>query len=60
MFVGGMRDDTTDDQIREVFEQFGEMKSIDVVKDKGTGKCKGFAFIEFEDYDSVDRCVCKY
>merc|ERR1719427_2553079 len=54
-----MRDDTTEDMVREVFEQYGDMKSCDVVKDKATGKCKGFGFIEFEDYDSVDRCVLK-
>merc|ERR1719305_1495783 len=35
------------------------MKSCDVVTDKQSGKCKGFGFIEFEDYDSVDRCVLK-
>jgi len=59
MFIGGMKDDTTEDHVREVFEPYGSMKSVDVVKDKSTGKCKGFAFVEFEDYDSVDRCVLK-
>jgi len=59
MFIGGMKDDTTEEQVREVFEPYGEMKSCDIIRDKATGKCKGFGFIEYEDYDSVDRCVLK-
>merc|ERR1719435_470722 len=59
MFIGGMKDDTTVEMLREVFAPYGEMKSCDVVTDKQSGKCKGFGFIEFEDYDSVDRCVLK-
>jgi len=59
MFIGGMKDDTTEEQVREVFEPYGEMKSCDIIRDKTSGKCKGFGFIEYEDYDSVDRCVLK-
>ena len=60
MFVGGMKDDTTDDQIKDVFAEYGNIEKIDVVKDKATGKVRGFAFIEFDDYDAVDKAVCKY
>ncbi|GFS24817.1 heterogeneous nuclear ribonucleoprotein A1, partial [Elysia marginata] len=59
MFVGGMKDDTTDDQIREVFSEYGNIEKIDVVKDKITNKVRGFAFIEFDDYDAVDKAVLK-
>ena len=60
MFVGGMKDDTTDEQIKEVFAEYGTIEKIDVVKDKATGKVRGFAFIEFDDYDAVDKAVCTY
>jgi len=59
MFIGGMRDDTTEEHIREVFEPFGVIESIDLVKDKQTDKVKGFGFVVFEDYDSVDKAVLK-
>lgn len=59
MFCGGITPDTTEEEMRQVFEEFGAMKSVDVVKDKATGKNRGFAFIEFEDYDSVDKAVLK-
>ena len=58
LFVGGMKEDTDEQSIREVFEEYGIIKEVNVVMDKNTGKTKGYAFIEFEDYDSVDKCVC--
>lgn len=57
MFVGGLKDDTTEEQMREVFGQFGEIDSVDIVTDKATGKVRGFAFVTYKDYDSVDRAV---
>lgn len=59
MFVGGLKDDTTEDMVRDAFSQFGEIKEIELINDKATGKSKGFCFVTFEDYDSVDKCVCK-
>lgn len=60
MFVGGMKDDTTEDQVRSVFSEFGDIEHIDMITDKATGKTRGFCFVTFEDYDPVDKCVCKY
>ncbi|BFZ06484.1 hypothetical protein BsWGS_09523 [Bradybaena similaris] len=57
MFVGGLKDDTTEEQMRDVFGQFGEIESVDIVVNKATGKVRGFAFITYKDYDSVDRAV---
>ncbi|KAH9490551.1 Heteroproteinous nuclear ribonucleoprotein 87F [Bulinus truncatus] len=59
MFIGGMKDDTTEEHIREVFSPFGAIESVDIVTDKNTGKVRGFAFVTFEDYDSVDKAVLK-
>ncbi|XP_025082277.1 heterogeneous nuclear ribonucleoprotein A3 homolog 2-like isoform X8 [Pomacea canaliculata] len=59
MFVGGVKDDTTEDMVRETFAPFGEITSIDLIKDKSTGKTRGFCFVTFEDHDSVDKCVLK-
>ena len=50
----------TEDLFKEVFSEHGQVEKVYIVKDKNTGKGKGFAFVEFSDHDSVDKCNCKY
>ncbi|XP_014787730.1 heterogeneous nuclear ribonucleoprotein A1 [Octopus bimaculoides] len=59
MFVGGIKEDSTEDEIRNTFSPYGEIEKIDMIRDKGTGKFKRFCFVTFTDYDSVDKCVIK-
>jgi len=59
MFVGGMKDDTTEQQIKDAFSQYGDVEQVEMIKDKATGKTKGFCFVTFNDYDPVDKCVLK-
>lgn len=59
LFVGGVKDDHQDEDLRDYFSQFGPVLTVNIVNDKETGKKRGFAFIEFDDYDPVDKVVCK-
>ncbi|PVD37307.1 hypothetical protein C0Q70_04306 [Pomacea canaliculata] len=59
MFVGGIKEDTTEDQVRETFGSFGPIEEVDMIVDKATGKTRGFCFVTFDDYDAVDKCVLK-
>lgn len=51
LFVGGLPYATTDDELREVFAAHGTVASATVVKDRETGRSKGFGFVEFENDD---------
>ncbi len=48
LFVGGLPFSTTDDELNELFATHGAVASAVVVKDRDTGRSKGFGFVEFE------------
>lgn len=46
IYVGNMPFSMTDEQVRELFEQYGKVDSVDIIKDRETGRPRGFAFVE--------------
>ncbi|XP_029637364.1 heterogeneous nuclear ribonucleoprotein A1 isoform X2 [Octopus sinensis] len=59
MFVGGLKEGTTEDEIKERFESYGTIEKIELIKDKATGKQRGFCFVTYNDPDAVDKCVLR-
>lgn len=57
LFVGGLRDDVEEEDLQKYFSTFGSIASVNVVTEKDTNKKRGFAFVEFDDYDPVDKVV---
>ncbi|XP_056639249.1 RNA-binding motif protein, X-linked 2-like [Diorhabda sublineata] len=57
IFVGGLPYDLTEGDIVCVFSQYGEVVNINLVRDKDTGKSKGFCFICYEDQRSTILAV---
>lgn len=51
LFVGGLPFSTTEDELRDTFAAHGTVASAIVVKDRETGRSKGFGFVEFENDD---------
>ena len=46
LYVGNISFQTTEDDLRQAFEQYGEVTSAQVVMDRETGRSRGFAFVE--------------
>lgn len=46
IFVGNMSFDTNEEELRTLFQPFGEITRIHIVTDRDTGRARGFAFVE--------------
>ncbi len=45
LFVGNLNYDANEDQVRELFSQYGEVKDVKIVMDRYSGRPRGFAFV---------------
>jgi RNA recognition motif-containing protein len=57
IYVGNLAHEATEPQLRECFEKFGEVSSLDIVKDKDSGKPRGFAFVEMFSEESAQNAI---
>ncbi|CAM9424853.1 unnamed protein product [Lampetra planeri] len=57
IFVGGIRDDTDEQHLREYFQVYGDVEAAEVMEDRSTGKKRGFGFVTFSDHDTVDKVI---
>lgn len=57
IYVGSLSFDVTEDDLRAAFEAFGPVESVSLVKDKVTGKPKGFAFVEMPDQAKAGSAI---
>ena len=52
MYVGNLAFQSTEDDIQELFSQFGEVKSVNLITDRETGRSRGFAFVEMPENEA--------
>lgn len=57
LFVGGLSYNTTNDSLRELFEEHGNVLSADVIRDRESGRSKGFGFVEFETPGEAEQAM---
>jgi len=57
LHLRGIKDAHTEDNLREYFSQYGTIEKVQIPKDQNSGVSKGFAFVEFDDYDCVDKAL---
>lgn len=49
LYVGNLPFSATEDQLRDLFSEYGEVQSIKLVCDRETGRPRGFGFVEMEE-----------
>ncbi|KAL7130426.1 hypothetical protein ABFS83_13G133400 [Erythranthe nasuta] len=57
LFIGGISWDTSEERLREYFETFGEVVEAVIMKDRTTGRARGFGFVVFANASVADRVV---
>ncbi|KAL0889387.1 hypothetical protein Bca101_013370 [Brassica carinata] len=57
LFIGGISWETTEDRLREYFQSFGEVLEAVIMKDRATGRARGFGFLVFADPNVAERVV---
>lgn len=52
LFVGSLPPTTTEESLIALFSEYGTVRSLKLVKDLFSGKCKGFGFLEMEGHEA--------
>lgn len=53
LYVGNLSFNSTEEEIKTMFGQFGEVTSVTIIKDRDTGRSRGFGFVEMENADAA-------
>ncbi len=57
IYVGNLSRDVTEEQLKQSFEAFGEVKSVAIIKDKLTGEPRGFGFVDMPSNEQANAAV---
>lgn len=57
IYVGNLSRQAGENELRALFAQFGEVKSVKMIKDQYTGESRGFAFVEMPDTSSANQAI---
>lgn len=57
IYVGNLSRQAAESEVRALFEAFGEVKSVKIVKDFQTGEPRGFAFVEMPDREQANEAI---
>lgn len=57
IYVGNLAFSATEDDVRKAFEAFGQVTSVSVIKDRDTGRSKGFGFVEMAEAEAAQAAI---
>jgi RNA recognition motif-containing protein len=57
IYVGNLSFQATEEDLREVFAEYGKVSRVSLPTDRETGRKRGFAFVEMEDEDQEDKAI---
>jgi cold-inducible RNA-binding protein len=57
LFVGNMSFQTTESELRSMFEPYGDITRVQVITDRDTGRARGFAFVEMANDEEAAKAI---
>jgi RNA recognition motif-containing protein len=57
IYVGNLKYSVSDDALRDMFSEFGDVASADVIKDKFSGQSKGFGFVDMPNQGEAEDAI---
>ena len=57
IYIGNLSYDTTEDGLRQAFEAFGEVSTVNIVTDRETGRPRGFGFVEMPNQEEATAAI---
>jgi cold-inducible RNA-binding protein len=59
IYVGNLSYQTTENDLTNLFEQVGQVESVNIITDRDTGRSKGFGFVEMGN-DDADKAIAQF
>ena len=59
IYVGNLSFEATEADVEQAFAEFGDVKSVNIVKDRETGRSRGFGFVEMHDATAGKNAIGK-
>ena len=60
LYIGNLSYETTEQDLRELFMQAGTVTSVALIKDRDSGRSKGFAFVEMSSQSEVQKAISMF
>jgi cold-inducible RNA-binding protein len=57
IYVGNLPQEATEEDLRQAFSQHGQVSEVNLVKDRDTGRLRGFAFVEMKDNSEAANAI---
>ncbi|MBO1225241.1 MAG: RNA-binding protein [Candidatus Scalindua sediminis] len=57
IYIGNLSFNATEEELRKLFSEHGDVSSVSIIKDKYTAKSRGFAFVEMADQSEAESAI---
>ena len=59
IYVGNLPYSTTEDDMRDLFGEFGELESCSIISDRATGRSRGFGFVQMPNDEEASKAIAE-